>query len=75
MIVMFGRGPEGAGEAVIDDELGGWLVGEHLAGLGHHQVAILAGPANRLDSTRRADGVRAALAAEGLEPISLARGD
>ena len=44
-----------------DDRLGGRLVGEHLAALGHRRVAYVGGPPNAYASVRRLEGCRTAL--------------
>ena len=48
-----------------DDLLGGQLVGEHLAALGHRRVAYVGGPPNAYASVRRLEGCRTALRKHG----------
>ena len=54
------------GDAVLpDNEGGGFLAGEHLFGLGHTRVAVIAGPAALTTTEDRLAGLRRAAAARG----------
>lgn len=50
----------------VDNRQGGYLVGRHLAGLGHRRIAVIAGPEAVPLSEARLDGFRAGLATEGV---------
>lgn len=47
--------------------LGGRSAAEHLLGLGHRQIAVLAGPAESMSAVARLDGFRSACAQAGVE--------
>lgn len=51
----------GASSVLVDDRLGGALVGRHLAAQGWRRVAYLAGPRSERSSRLRLDGLRRAL--------------
>lgn len=55
----------------VDDALGGRLAAEHLIGLGHRRIAFLGGAVDPAPVLRRREGVRAALAAAGLELLDI----
>lgn len=58
-------------DAVSVDNFGGaHAVTSHLLGLGHREVALVAGPAGNRDAEERARGFRRALADGGLEPAA-----
>jgi LacI family transcriptional regulator len=57
-----------AADRVLSDNVaGGALVAEHLLDLGHRRIGLIAGPANTSTARDREQGMRAALAARGLE--------
>lgn len=61
---------------VLDDERAAALAVEHLAGLGHTEIAHLAGPTGADTARRRDRGYRAAMSAHGLTaPDRTTRGD
>jgi len=55
-----------ADRVVSDNVAGGALVAEHLLGLGHRRIGLIAGPANTSTARDRERGFRDALAARGL---------
>lgn len=61
------RRSEGYLSVTGDDFRGGYLAGQHLIGLGHRAIGIVAGPAWASTSTDRVDGMRAAVADAGFE--------
>lgn len=65
----------GALAVAVDQRRGARLVVAHLATLGHTRIAHLAGPVGWLDAAEREAGWRDELAARGLEPGPLVRGD
>ncbi len=64
-------------QVLVDNELGGWLAGRHLTGLGHRRIACLVGPNDLTPSAGRIAGIRRALAeAEiALEPPAIVSGN
>jgi LacI family transcriptional regulator len=57
---------ERAGDAVVPDNLtGGFLAGDHLYGLGHTDVAVIAGPRELTTTTDRLAGLRRAAREHG----------
>ncbi len=64
-------------QVLIDNVLGGWLAGDHLARLGHRRIACIAGPHDLTPSAGRVSGFRQALAEHGLaiDPGLLLRGN
>lgn len=67
-VVMAGQpSPHGSGLGAVevDDELGGRLVGEHLAACGWRRVGFLAGPREDAATRRRLAGLQAAVDASG----------
>ncbi len=52
---------------LIDNRKGGAIALTHLAGLGHHKIAIIRGPEELLDSEPRWEGVQKAAAKAGIE--------
>lgn len=73
-VVVIGRhGPAAGFDAVVDDDTtGAGLVVEHLAGLGHREIAHIThletGRVQGLPHVVRAEGYRQAMLARGLEP-------
>ncbi len=59
----------------IDQTAGGRLGVEHLLGLGHRRIALVAGPDEWHDATQRLESWTAALVEHGLEPVAVERGD
>lgn len=55
---------------VIDHDLGGRMMAQHLIDLGHRKIAVIGAPLHSQSIQRRLAGVRAALAQSGLEPAS-----
>lgn len=55
-----------------DNRAGGRLAAEHLLALGHRQIGHLSAPTRNAAAAERLDGIRAALAAAGLDPEALA---
>jgi len=62
---------------MVANHEGGRLAGEHLLGLGHRMVGVIAGPGELGTSARRLEGFRAALAEGGVAvpPVCVQRGD
>jgi LacI family transcriptional regulator len=56
-----------ASHVMVANHDGGFLAGQHLLGLGHHDIAVIAGPGGLGTSARRLEGFRAALAEAGVE--------
>lgn len=54
------------GTALIDDELGGRLVTEHLLNSGHRKIGVISGPQISLSTRGRLQGYRNALHAAGI---------
>jgi LacI family transcriptional regulator len=58
-----------AGDCVLGDDItGGRLAAEHLLGLGHRRIAIIAGPASVQSGRERMAGYWLGLRAAGIEP-------
>ena len=68
-LVLLNRDLDGiAADRVLSDNVaGGALVTDHLLDLGHRRIGLIAGPANTSTARDREQGMRAALAARGLE--------
>lgn len=58
----------GCSSVSVDNYGGARLVTDHLLGLGHREVAMVAGPAGNRDAEERARGFRRALVDAGLDP-------
>jgi LacI family transcriptional regulator len=54
---------------VIDHDLGGRMMAQHLIDLGHRTIAVIGAPLHSQSIQRRLAGVRAALAQSGLQPV------
>ena len=54
---------------VIDHDLGGRMMAQHLIDLGHRSIAVIGAPLHSQSIQRRLAGVRAALAQSGLQPV------
>ncbi len=67
-LVLLNRYVDGADvDRVLSDNVaGGALAVEHLLGLGHRRIGLIAGPANTSTSRDREQGIRAALARHGV---------
>ncbi|MGY4710420.1 LacI family DNA-binding transcriptional regulator [Mycolicibacterium sp. CBM1] len=65
--VLVSRRYPGMISATCDDYRGGWLVGEHLAKIGHSRVGIVSGPSWASTGIDRLDGCLAALAEAGVD--------
>jgi LacI family transcriptional regulator len=64
-VTVIGR-HELSGDAVMpDNEIGGYLVGEEVFGLGHRRVGVIAGPRVLTTTTDRLSGLRRAARAHG----------
>jgi len=57
------------GTVLLDDELGGGLVANHLVHRGHRNIGCLSGPATSFSGQQRERGYRTALIAAGVEPL------
>lgn len=78
IVVMNSEAPDPSIPSVRSDNVaGGRMAAEHLLALGHRSIAFLAGPQADDAERERLAGVRAALAAAGLDPqaLPLAQGD
>lgn len=64
---------EGGCAVAVDDVEGGRAAAEHLIGLGHRRIAFVGGPADLQQMQRRAEGIRVALTAAGLDPTTTMR--
>lgn len=64
-------------QVMVANHHGGFLAGQHLAELGHRRIGVIAGPGGLGTSAKRLDGVRDALAANGIaiDAAYLQRGD
>lgn len=58
-----------------DDHTGGWLAARHLLSCGHRQLLHIAGPPDADETSQRADGVRAAVAAHPGAELRVVDGD
>jgi LacI family transcriptional regulator len=69
-VVLLNDDGEGAGHESlrIDNRLGARLAVEHLIGLGHREIAMIAGPPANSDARERLQGYREALRARGIDP-------
>nr|WP_328813526.1 LacI family DNA-binding transcriptional regulator [Rhodococcus sp. NBC_00297] len=65
--VLVSRSYPGVLSATCDDFRGGWLAGEHLARLGHTQVAVVSGPTWTSTGLDRQRGFVAALSDSGID--------
>jgi LacI family transcriptional regulator len=67
--VVHGRDPAQGSYPFVDADNAGIARGavDHLAGLGHHRIALLNGPASRAYASERLRGFREAVAAHGLD--------
>jgi LacI family transcriptional regulator len=64
-VAVIGR-HEHRGDAIMpDNEQGGFLIGEHLYGLGHTEIGVIAGPKNLTTTTDRLNGVKRAARRQG----------
>lgn len=69
--VFVNRRLEGVGMSVsVDDEAGSRLAVDHLAELGHSQIAHIAGPADADTARRRLAGYRQGISQRGLTPVA-----
>lgn len=76
-IIAVDRSPDEITENLVsvDHHEGGRLMAEHLMGLGHRQIGIIGAPTHSRPITLRIEGIKEALAAQGLEPVSLSLGE
>jgi LacI family transcriptional regulator len=51
---------------IVNNEEGGYLIMEHLYGLGHRQIAVIRGPAKLTDTQRRWNGIQRFAAEHGV---------
>ncbi len=51
---------------IVENEQGGYLVMQHLHGLGHRQIAVIRGPAKLTDTQRRWNGIQRFAAEHGV---------
>lgn len=65
--VLISRRYPGMTSVTCDDHRGGYLAGEHLAGLGHTRVGIVSGPGWASTGIDRLEGCRAALRDAGID--------
>ncbi|MEV4349671.1 LacI family DNA-binding transcriptional regulator [Actinoplanes sp. NPDC049596] len=70
-LAVIGRHSLAADAVLPDNEAGGRALGEHLIGLGHRNIAIVAGTAELTTVTDRMAGVAAAMRAHGLDPAAM----
>ncbi|MEQ9637130.1 MAG: LacI family DNA-binding transcriptional regulator [Devosia marina] len=76
-IVAVDRSPDGGAENLVsvDHREGGRLMAQYLLGQGHRRIGIVGAPAHSMPITLRIEGIKEALAAQGLEPVSIALGE
>jgi LacI family transcriptional regulator len=76
-IIAVDRSPDEITENLVsvDHHEGGRLMAEHLMGLGHRQIGIIGAPTHSRPITLRIEGIKEALSAQGLEPVSLSLGE
>jgi len=60
-------GDVAASQVMVANHDGGHLAGQHLLELGHHDIAVIAGPGGLGTSARRLEGFQAALSDAGIE--------
>ncbi|GAA3753947.1 LacI family DNA-binding transcriptional regulator [Microbacterium kribbense] len=67
----------GSGEAAAftEQSAAAETAAQHLLGLGHTRIAVIAGPTNWPEAAARTAGLRAALSAAGLHPVSVLPSD
>jgi LacI family transcriptional regulator len=70
-VAVIGRHHLGVDAVLPDNEGGGRQAAEHLLGLGHRRVAVIAGSTRLSTVADRLAGVRAALADAGVDPASV----
>ncbi|GAA1967689.1 LacI family DNA-binding transcriptional regulator [Agromyces allii] len=70
-----GRGGRSDHSPAVDQVEGARIATRHLVELGHTRIAHLAGPSDWLESSSREHGFDLELAAHGLEPVAVVRGD
>ncbi len=76
-IVAVDRSPDGGDDNLVsvDHRDGGRLMAECVLGLGHRRIGIVGAPTHSMPITLRMEGIKAALAAQGLEPVGIALGE
>ncbi|MFG1992741.1 LacI family DNA-binding transcriptional regulator [Actinoplanes sp. NPDC048988] len=70
-LAVIGRHSLSADAVLPDNEAGGFALGEHLIGLGHRHIAVVAGTVALTTVTDRMAGVAAAMRAHGLDPAAM----
>jgi LacI family transcriptional regulator len=65
--VLVNRSRRGYPSSTCDDQLGGHLVGSHLANMGHTEIGIISGGLHTSTAYDRVDGCRRALAERGID--------
>jgi LacI family transcriptional regulator len=70
-VVVIGRHHVRADAVLADNTAGGEAVAAHVLGLGHRRLAVAAGPDHLTTIADRLTGIRAAVAAAGLDPDAL----
>ncbi len=73
-VVLVDEELEGTSTVAVDNALGGYLAGAHLAAAGRTRIAVLAGVLDvqaGMNSTARLEGFRKALAERGLAPAAV----
>ncbi len=75
VVILSGLSWPHADSAAVDSYQAGVLATQHLLDLGHTQIQHIAGPASSIEGQQRAAAYLDTLAAAGVEPLPVVRGD